>query len=35
MLRRISGSLTQQIVFNRKSDPKYAEKMEKDQKRSI
>ena len=28
-LKRISGSLTQQIVFNRKEDPKYAEKMEK------
>jgi glutathione synthase/RimK-type ligase-like ATP-grasp enzyme len=28
-LKRISGSLTQQVVFNRKSDPKYAEKMEK------
>ena len=28
-VKKISGSLTQQIVFNRKSDPKYAEKMEK------
>ncbi len=28
-LKKISGSLTQQIVFNRKDDPKYAEKMEK------
>jgi hypothetical protein len=28
-LKKISGSLTQQIVFNRKSDPDYAEKMEK------
>ena len=28
-LKAISGSLTQQIVFNRKDDPKYAEKMEK------
>ena len=28
-LKKISGSLTQQIVFNRKSDPEYAEKMEK------
>jgi hypothetical protein len=28
-LKKISGSLTQQIVFNRKEDPKYAEKMEK------
>ena len=31
-LKRISGSLTQQVVFNRKSDPKYAEKMEKTRK---
>ena len=31
-VKRISGSLTQQIVFNRKSDPKYAEKMEKTRK---
>jgi hypothetical protein len=31
-VRRISGSLTQQIVFNRKRDPKYAEKMEKTRK---
>ena len=31
-VRRISGSLTQQIVFNRKEDPKYAEKMEKTRK---
>ena len=31
-LKKISGSLTQQIVFNRKSDPKYAEKMEKTRK---
>jgi hypothetical protein len=28
-LKKISGSLTQQVVFNRKDDPKYAEKMEK------
>lgn len=28
-LKRISGSLTQQVVFNRNDDPKYAEKMEK------
>ena len=28
-LKKISGSLTQQIVFNRKDDPDYAEKMEK------
>ena len=28
-LKKISGSLTQQIVFNRKKDPEYAEKMEK------
>ena len=28
-LKKISGSLNQQIVFNRKSDPEYAEKMEK------
>lgn len=28
-LKKISGSLTQQIVFNRKKDPKYAQKMEK------
>ena len=28
-LKKISGSLTQQIVFNRNDDPKYAEKMEK------
>ncbi len=28
-LKKISGSLTQQIVFNRKEDPEYAEKMEK------
>ena len=28
-VKKISGSLTQQVVFNRKSDPKYAEKMEK------
>jgi hypothetical protein len=28
-LKKISGSLTQQIVFNRKDDPEYAEKMEK------
>jgi hypothetical protein len=31
-VKRISGSLTQQIVFNRKRDPKYAEKMEKTRK---
>ncbi len=28
-LKKISSSLTQQIVFNRKKDPKYVEKMEK------
>ena len=28
-LRKITGSLNQQIVFNRNDDPKYAEKMEK------
>jgi hypothetical protein len=28
-LKRISGSLTQQVVFNRNEDPEYAEKMEK------
>jgi hypothetical protein len=28
-LKRISGSLTQQVVFNRNDDPEYAEKMEK------
>jgi hypothetical protein len=28
-LKKISGSLTQQIVFNRNEDPEYAEKMEK------
>lgn len=28
-LKRISGSLTQQVVFNRQDDPEYAEKMEK------
>jgi len=28
-VKKISGSLTQQIVFNRKDDPDYAEKMEK------
>jgi Skp family chaperone for outer membrane proteins len=28
-LKKISGSLTQQIVFNRKEDPAYADKMEK------
>ena len=28
-LKKISGSLTQQVVFNRKDDPEYAEKMEK------
>ncbi len=27
-LRAITGSLNQQIVFNRKSDPAYADKME-------
>ncbi len=31
-LKKISGSLTQQIVFNRNDDPKYAEKMEKTRK---
>lgn len=28
-LKKISGSLTQQVVFNRKEDPEYAKKMEK------
>ena len=28
-LKKISGSLTQQIVFNRNDDPKYVEKMKK------
>ena len=28
-VKKISGSLTQQVVFNRNDDPKYAEKMEK------
>ena len=28
-LKKISGSLTQQVVFNREEDPAYAEKMEK------
>ena len=28
-LKKISGSITQQIVFNRKEDPEYANKMEK------
>ena len=28
-LKKISGSLTQQVVFNRNDDPKYADKMEK------
>lgn len=31
-IKRISGSLTQQIVFNRNDDPEYAEKMEKTRK---
>ena len=31
-LKKITGSLNQQIVFNKKSDPKYAEKMEKTRK---
>jgi hypothetical protein len=31
-LKRISGSLTQQVVFNRNDDPAYAEKMEKTRK---
>lgn len=31
-LKRISGSLTQQVVFNRNDDPEYAEKMEKTRK---
>ena len=31
-LKKISGSLTQQIVFNRNEDPEYAEKMEKTRK---
>ena len=30
--RKMRGSLTQQIVFNRKEDPEYAEKMEKTRK---
>ena len=28
-LKKISGSLTQQVVFNRNDDPAYAKKMEK------
>jgi hypothetical protein len=28
-VKKISGSITQQIVFNRKEDPEYADKMEK------
>jgi hypothetical protein len=28
-LKKISGSLTQQVVFNRQKDPEYAKKMEK------
>ncbi len=31
-LKKISGSLTQQVVFNRNDDPKYAEKMERTRK---
>lgn len=31
-LKAISGSLTQQVVFNRNEDPEYAEKMEKTRK---
>jgi hypothetical protein len=31
-VKKISGSLTQQIVFNRNDDPEYAEKMEKTRK---
>lgn len=31
-MKAISGSLTQQVVFNRNKDPKYAEKMEKTRK---
>lgn len=31
-LKKISGALTQQIVFNRKKDPEYADKMEKTRK---
>ena len=31
-IKKISGSLTQQIVFNRKKNPDYAEKMEKTRK---
>lgn len=31
-VKRISGSLTQQVVFNRNEDPEYAEKMEKTRK---
>lgn len=31
-LKRISGSLTQQVTFNKKEDPEYAEKMEKTRK---
>ena len=29
-LKKISGSLTQQVVFNRNDDPEYAKKMEKE-----
>lgn len=31
-VKRISGSLTQQVIFNRNEDPKYADKMEKTRK---
>ena len=31
-LKRISGSLTQQVVFNRNDDPAYADKMERTRK---
>jgi uncharacterized membrane-anchored protein YjiN (DUF445 family) len=31
-VKKISGSLTQQVVFNRNEDPEYAEKMEKTRK---
>jgi hypothetical protein len=31
-VKKISGSLTQQVVFNRKSDPEYADKMERTRK---
>ena len=31
-MKKISGSLTQQVVFNRNDDPAYADKMEKTRK---